>query len=511
MDRLTGFASGLDINQMVRDLMNAERQPLIKIQQAKFETEFKVAEYRSVNRQFQQFRESTFDGIMRGANMLAKSVTSTNESAITATAGSAAPAGSYTISDVTLAEAATSFSNGELGDEVNAAGAISEWATSGVGADGSIEFSMTTFNANGEAVTEDFSFSENDSLNTVLTAINNSDLGVQAFFDPFSNRVSMQRTETGEFNPNGNGEIIFGSLDDDGIPVESDFLTEALNLDSAQDQGARNATFTINGLATERTSNTFSVNGMQVTLNENIEGPVRLSVDNNVDRAFDTIMAFVDEYNEMIGGLNDKVSEEYFRDFPPLTDEQRSELSESEIEKWEEKSNSGLLRNDSIINGALNNMRQDVYTPVAGDGTFTQITQIGITTTSNFQDRGRLEVNEDELRAALAEDPEAVFALFAGDGATPAEQGIARRLRNTLQGSITDIGNRAGRSDSATPQTYTLGRELLQTDDRISNFERRLQQIENRYWAQFTAMERAISQSNAQAESLFASLMGPQQ
>ncbi|WP_218212209.1 flagellar cap protein FliD N-terminal domain-containing protein, partial [Pseudomonas sp. 2822-15] len=76
--RLTGFASGMDINQMVSDLMQAERQPLIKMEQDQQELILKMGEYREVNRAFMKFRDDTFDTVIRQANMLANQVTSSN-------------------------------------------------------------------------------------------------------------------------------------------------------------------------------------------------------------------------------------------------------------------------------------------------------------------------------------------------------------------------------------------------------------------------------------------------
>jgi len=526
---MTGFASGMDINQMVSDLMQAERQPMQKMQQDQNELILKMDQYREVNREFMSFRDNTFDTVIRRSNMDAKEVTSSNESAVSGSASAGAANGSYNISEVTRAQSAFNFSTSAINDEEDFDPNGSFTEQKGL-ADGEMKFGMTTFDENGEEIPVIFTIDENDSLNDIMGEINNSALGVQAFYDDNTQMVSLSRTETGVFNPESNAdeegvgyqpEIKFGAtiVDEEGETVDTAngvILTDELNLVEGNETGAQNATFTFNGLEMERQSNNFEVNGVNISLNDEFTDPVTLNVSNNTDDIFDTVMGFVEEYNGLIEMVGGKVSQEYHRDYAPLTDEQRRDMSDSEVEMWEERAHSGLVRNDRMLSGALNQMRQDFYTPVnSGDPnqTFTQITELGITTTSNYQDRGRLEVDEAQLRAAIEQDSESVFQMFAADGEETGDRGVARRIRDSLSGSIEQLSNRAGRSEMASNQQFTIGREIDQASERISNFERRMEQVENRYWSQFNAMEQAMAQANAQAETLMSQLggMGGQQ
>jgi flagellar hook-associated protein 2 len=84
-------------------------------------------------------------------------------------------------------------------------------------------------------------------------------------------------------------------------------------------------------------------------------------------------------------------------------------------------------------------------------------------------------------------------------------------MRETLTSGIANISTRAGgMGGKVANHQFTLGRQIESINERISNFERRLQQVEDRYWRQFTAMEKAMHQANSQAESLFAQLYGGQ-
>ena len=86
------------------------------------------------------------------------------------------------------------------------------------------------------------------------------------------------------------------------------------------------------------------------------DATVRVNV-THADAVVDRIKEFVNQYNEIVEELNSALREEVFRDFPPLTDEQKAEMSDKEIELWEERARSGLLRSDRLISGVLSDMR----------------------------------------------------------------------------------------------------------------------------------------------------------
>ncbi|WP_181186191.1 flagellar filament capping protein FliD [Alkalicoccus urumqiensis] len=530
VNRMTGFASGMDINQMVRDLMDAERQPLQPMQQNAVETQLKIDEYREMNRRFSEFRNDTFDGVLRRSNMQSRETTSSNESALSASASAATPEGTYTISDAVTAKSerrtsdfGTTNGTGDGGSFLDDAGAFDRrssfltQADNVKGLDGTeteLSFALAVYDENGDQQTTSFSFDATDSLDDIVDEVNRSGAGVQLFYDDFSGRMSMQRSDTGVYSEGGK-EIRFGTMDGETFAEADDGALSTVfgfsNNDTVETE-ASNASFRLNGLdAVERRSNTFDVNGVTMTLNQDFTEEVQVGVSSDTDRIVDTVMSFVEDYNDMVETTQDKVSEEYFRDYAPLTEEQRRELSESEVELWEERSNSGLLQRDSILQGAISNMRSQFYETVDADipnQTFNQIAELGITTSSDFRRGGVLEVDEEQLRAAVEEDPESVYQMFAADGDTPAEQGIARRLRDTLDNTITQIGERAGRTDLAANQSFTLGRELESQEDDISNFERRMQQVEDRYWSQFTAMEKAMADANSQMQQLMSQMGG---
>lgn len=266
-------------------------------------------------------------------------------------------------------------------------------------------------------------------------------------------------------------------------------------------KNGQNAQFTLNGLETERRENIFSVSGMTITLKDTTNQAITLTASTDVDSIYKTITSFVNEYNELIDFMNGKVNERYYRDYDPLTDEERDSLSEAEAKRWDERAQSGLLRNDSLLQTSLNQLRSSLYKPISTGGAFTHLSQIGITTTRDYADGGKLEINEDKLRQAIENDPEAIFTLFNGNQET---EGLAQSMRRDLQRSMSSIARRAGGSEGFhEAHQFTIGQQTRTIDQQLSNFERRLEQKEARYWRQFTAMERAMQMANQQSESLF--------
>ncbi|WP_210610827.1 flagellar filament capping protein FliD [Priestia flexa] len=591
MVRIGGLASGMDIDQIVSDLMKAERMPLDKIKQKKQTTEWQRDQYREMNRLLTEFRDSAFNMTLQSTYMV-KSSSSADESKVTATATTSAGNASYTLSNVTMATAAKNISGAVSGTTkidpskslwsqqsafsggltwqtktINQSaitvasdttkvslgkGAISNLPTSITvnDADGAstnytvvnsadnlgandvfidaatgemtfgkqlakdsvvqgfdyeqnyVSFAITTYDENGKAIEDDqkngkvnFEFDGTKSLNDVISTINNSKVGISAFYDSGTDKIMFTRKDTGKLT---------SSTDAAGpqMKLEGDFLTQTLKLNQTNEQSGTDATFEINGLQTTRKSNTFTISGVTFTLQDNFTAPVRVNVSNNTDKAVESIKNFVTKYNELIATLNGKITEERYRDYGPLTDAQREGLTDKQAEQWEEKAKSGLLKNDSILSSGLNQMRSNWYLAVSGlTGEFKQLTDIGITTSTNYMDRGKLVINETKLKEALEKDPQSVMDLFSKNGETTSGKGIVRRLRESVADTVSKIEQRAGRSTWTNTQ-FVLGRNLRDMDDQISRFESRLVQVEDRYWRQFTAMEKAIQNSNAQSMQL---------
>lgn len=484
--RISGLATGMDTESIINDLMKAEKIPLDKMEQDKTKIEWQRDKFREINTLRQKIDDMAFD-MQLSKTFKTKSVHSSMENAVTATGSPKAPEGTYKIEVTQLATSAINVSADiKVDPEAN--------LFSEMGYTDTQSFTLTTFDKNGKAVNFDYEIKQGDTLKDVIKRINDDDNNIRMFYDENTNKVIMETTRTGKYNLNEQGnEIEFDSSADS-------VFKSIFRMSRANEKGGTNAKFKYNdAYEIETKENNYTLNGINFEFKNTTDGvPATVTLTNDIDATVDHIKEFVEKYNELIDLMNKTQREEKYRDFPPLTEEQKKELEEREIELWEEKAKSGILRGDSIITSALTNLRQNWYQSVDTGGEYNVISQIGITTTKDYLDGGKIEINEEKLKEALQKDPDSVYKLFAGSGD---KKGIMDHLDDSLETMKTKINERAGRS-SDTLSNYTLGKRIKDIDTRMNDFQNRLQQIETRYWRQFTAMEKAISTMNNQSAML---------
>lgn len=493
--RIGGLASGMDIDQIVADLMKAERIPLTKMQQDKTWLTWKRDAYREINTLLFELDQMALD-MKLSKTYQAKSATSTDESAVTVSASPSALNGNYKIKVEQMATAAIKVSTGTISGATkidpddtlaNQSGNFDSTNPIPTG-----DLIVKTFDENGNEQTATITISHDKSLNEILSEITNSGIGVRAFYNQDADQVVFERTETGDFKA-GETEIQF-----DGAALS--FITDHLKIDTsaAGEIGGTNARFIYNdSLTIETTENHYTLNGITYNFHNTTSTNVQVSVNNHVDQAVENITNFIDKYNEIVEKINGKLTEKRHYDYKPLTSEQKADMEEDEIELWEERAKSGLLRSDQILSSGLFDMRQAWYSVVETNDSYQILTELGIETSKDFLSGGKLTVDEDQLRQALTDDPEAVYKLFSND-VEGNGRGIVNRLEDALERTMNRIEERAGKGTDTLDQ-YTMGRRLKDMDKRITAFQQRLIDIENRYWNQFTVMEKAIQRMNQQS------------
>ncbi|NLS42052.1 flagellar hook-associated protein 2 [Bacillus subtilis] len=489
--RITGLASGMDIDDIVSKLMKTERAPLDRLTQKKQTLEWQRDSYREVNTKIKEFQDyMSKNTLTYPSTYQSKTVTSSNESVLTATGSASAPNSSSTVEVASLATAATYKANNYTG------------YTQG---DYNLAFNVV---APGEttAKTVNISVTSADTIDNVISKLNSSDLGVSAFKDKIWNGTEYVETIAFSSKATGAGGSIQAAdaSTADFMSGQLGFSLDADNKITAYKEGT-NAKVTINGFEMEKLSNNFTVNGVTYSIKNTTAatGPVTTSVSTDVDGIYNQIKEFVDKYNEMVDSLNEKLKEEKYRDYTPLTSEQKEAMSDKEVELWEEKAKSGLLRNDSSISAGTNQMRTDFYTQVNTDGKTYQLTEFGITTSSAYQLRGHLEINEEKLKAKIAEDPQGVANLFTSgtNDSNYSDKGIMKRITNTLRSTVKSIEAKAGNSTMGA-SSYSIGKNLNSISTEITDMQDRLNTIENRYYTKFSAMDSAIQKMNEQSSYL---------
>lgn len=236
----------------------------------------------------------------------------------------------------------------------------------------------------------------------------------------------------------------------------------------------------------------------------------KVTVTQNTDQIMDGIKEFIDEYNKLVKTLNDLVDEDTtYREYPPLTAAQKKEMSEREIELWEEKSKGGLLHRDSTVQTFLQQMRTALYQKPAGAGY--ALYELGIET-GTWEQKGQLTFGTDgeaKLRQLLENDPTGVMKLF-----TDKEEGLGAKLNEILNqtakisssspGTLVQI---AGVKGMGTDKNNSMYEQMKAIDDKIAALKRTYEAEKTRYWKQFNTMEQLISNMNTQSAYL-AQMMG---
>ncbi|MDI2589732.1 flagellar hook-associated protein 2 [Psychrobacillus sp. NEAU-3TGS] len=494
--RITGLASGMDTDTMIKELMNAQRIPLDKIMQKKQYMEWQRDDYRAANKKLFDFRNLTSDTMLRQSTYIQKTVTSSAPDEISVRNISSTSDFTGKINVKQLAEAATMQST----NRVLASDADLTKKLKDLNVEVPSSFTIKAIKSDGTLDKDGYvvKIDENSTMQSVLNDINKNS-GVNAFYDSFTGKMAFTAKNSGEIanTVDAGGNIITNPPE---IVIEGD-TNNFLKVSGAVATEGKNAIFVYNGLETQRQSNTFQINGFEVSLKKASESDITFSSAPDTDKILESVVKFVDEYNKLIENLNGEIREKKYRDFQPLSTEQKTDMKEKEIELWEEKAKSGTLRNDSVISSALSQMRSALNAAVGGVLGADRLSEIGITTSNNYMENGKLVIDETKLRKAISDDPNQVYELFAADGPTDADKGLARRLVATLDDTRKKVIEKAG-TDTAVNTTFSLGRTLKGFEDQISRFEDRLQLIETRYYKQFSAMESAILRANNQSSYL---------
>ncbi|ABS75580.1 flagellar hook-associated protein 2 [Bacillus velezensis] len=508
--RITGLNSGLDVDSLVKKMMDAEKQPLNKLNQQKQTLEWKRDAYREVNTQIADMYSTTFNNMLMSTNWNKKTVTS-SDSSVSAVAVSAEQNISTSMSVQQLATSTTYKSSGAIN------------FTSGQSQ--TLKFNVT--NPGETKPTEvNVTIAATDTIDDVISKLNSSGLGVTALKEKISNGTDY--VDTIAFTSNKTGEGFTLSAGDDAT---KSFLKDQLGfaVDDATNEltanaEGKNAKFTFNGLEMTKTSNNFTINGIKYTLNSVTDSNKTVTINSTTDTdgIFDNIKDFVDKYNTLIKSANEKVTESKYRDYKPLTDEQREAMTDKQIEQWEAKAKSGLLRSDSTLQNGLAEMRLDLYSTVTIDGKKYQLADFGIET-SSYEDQGKFGKlvikDEAKLKQKITENPSLVAKLFNADSTStitdsstgktiknPEEQGIARRLKDTLNKMQTQISKQAG-TESSVSSSFAIGKSLNEIETNISNMKTKLDDIESRYYKKFSALDTALEKLNSQS-SYLTSMLG---
>jgi flagellar hook-associated protein 2 len=288
-------------------------------------------------------------------------------------------------------------------------------------------------------------------------------------------------------------------IEDDGTMtiMESNGTTE-ISADSIELPSADGSTITINK------------NGTLTTASDN---SVKLTGTTDVKGLKDKIVSFVNEYNTLLTSINTKIYEERDTDYLPLTDAQKEEMTDDQIEKWETKAKTGLIRKDSDLERITNAMKRAMSSVMSGSGLCLE--KIGIKPVENYAEKnGTYTINEDTLTQALEENSGNVKDLFTRSASTTNTNdkgGIFTQLASTLKSefktSTSSLSKKVGLDGTSTQYSNTLTKSIYAKKLLIADLNDLFTDKETALYNKYSALETALQTLNSQQASL-SSMLG---
>ncbi len=507
--RITGMNSGLDTDSIVQELVSAYRTKQDKYKKEQTKLSWTQDAWKELNTKVYGFYSKKLWNMTLPGSYSKKKTTVSDSTKATVTADSTVTNGTQTLEVKQLATGGH-LTGAELkfaaNKEVSSSSTLAELGVKSGTLQLKVGDETKTVNVDPSKTVSDF-----------LAELKKQ--GVTGSFDAKQKRFFINSTESGkkndfEFVARDQKDLdVLNSL---GLATEANYdqvagstkPTDTSALGVKKD--AQNAQIVLNGALFEGDSNKFSINGLTITATGVTNGEMSITTATDVDGIYDMIKDFFKEYNDLMNTMEKSYNAPSAKGYEPLTDDEKSEMSDKEVEKWEQKIKDSLFRRDDTLRSVMSTMSMAMNKSYEVNGKSYSLSSFGIKTAGYFtkaenesyafhidgdKDDSSVEGNVDRLRAAIEEDPEAVGEFF-----TQLSKGLYEDLREKM-----------GKTELSS--SYTIYNDVQMKKDydeytkTIKKWEEKLKDMEDYYYKKFSAMETALSKLQSQTNSL-ASLLG---
>ncbi|MCR4696054.1 MAG: flagellar filament capping protein FliD [Lachnospiraceae bacterium] len=475
--RMSGMVSGMDTEALVTAMTSKYQTKIDKAKGDQKKLTWTQDAWKDMNTKIYGLYSGKLS-TMRYEKTYSKKVTTSSSDAISVVAGDDANVGTMTAKVNSLAKAGY-LTGGEIKTASNGAVAQDTKVTE-LGIEAGIKISFTVAGKSNEIeITEDMTMK---GLTSKLR-----EAGLNANFDVANKRMFISAKETGKDN-----DFKF----DDSAALGKLGLTKEKG--ASRIEGA-DAELELNGATFKSSSNTFTINGSTITAKEVTSDEVTLTTTNDVSGVYDTIKDFFKTYNETMTEMSKAYNAESASKYQMLTDEMKEVMSEKEVEDWENKIKSSLLRKDSKLSGVMQAMNMALSEEIEIDGVKYTLADFGVEKQSylsadansknNYHISGDTddEISSgkaDKLKAKIAEDPELVSKFFSE---------LSKKL-------YTAVDKKMGSTEySSIYKVYDDKKMKKDYDDytkKIADLETKMTAAEDRYYKRFAQMEKALSKLN---------------
>ncbi len=381
------------------------------------------------------------------------------------------------------------LSKGSVSNKMSAKTTLADMGIAANGSDGKY-----TFEINGKTIELD----GDATIGSMMEAVNKSGAGVTMTFSNLTNTFELTSNNMGSAE-----KITFDANND---------VIKGLGLANADMTDGKNAIINVNGTEIYHNSNSFTTDGTTFSFDEDITiGEVyEIGISKNYDDVKQIVKDFVEDYNKLIDEVYEHIGTAPVRDnkdnlYEPLTDAEKEEMDEKEIEKWETVAKKGVIYNDSTVSSIMSQIRTALYNSVTlDDGSKFGLYNMGIKTSSEYTDHGKLEIDEDKFNKAFEQNPDAITKLF-----TDSENGIMSKVNTALDNAVRTTGkvkgsliNKAGLQSGSSAKDNFIYRQMESVKKRISQLQDRYDAKEDYWWKVFTNLESVMGDFNDQSAYL---------
>ncbi|MBR6770457.1 MAG: flagellar filament capping protein FliD [Lachnospiraceae bacterium] len=479
--RITGMNSGLDTEAIITELSKAQKTKVDKVKKEQTAYEWKRDAWKDLNSKIYKLFNTTVNNLRMESNF-AKKTTDVSDSSVAevVTGGNAM----YTAQDLEVERLATSgyLTGGELADTTKKTTKLSELGIT-VGEKITVK--------SGSKQTE-IEITDSMTIESFVNALKGA--GLEANYDANYRRIHIAAKDSGSAND--------FELSSTGNALDTLKISDATAANRIKGENAR---LTLNNVAYESDSNTFEINGLTITAKA--AGTATMTTRQDTDGIYDMIKNFFKEYNGLINEMDKLYNAESTKGYEPLTDEEKAELSDDEVKKWETKIKDSILRRDSNLSSISTAMKNIMLQGATVNGKQMYLSDFGIETLGYFSaekneknayhidgdaDDAAVSAKEDKLKAAIASDPDSVISFFSQLG-----QNLYTEMNNQSR-SIDGV-----RSFGSFYDDKRMLEEYNSFASKIKKQEAKLTAFQDRWYNKFTAMETALArlQSNQNAVS----------
>lgn len=541
--RMTGMYSGMDTESIVSQLVKTKSTKVTNLKNEQKKLEWKQTAWQDLNSKIYNMYSKTLSNLRLTSAYSKKSTVSSDSTKATVVASEGAVNGTQTLKVNKLAKSGyltgakldgkTSTTTGTDGKDVTK---VVNWETTDKLSE--IDSNLTgktisiTTGSGTDAKTTDIEITADMTINDLVAKF--KDAGVNASFDTTNQRFFINSTGTGSaknFTLTSDDSTALASL---GLDPNTTYTDINGSKNSCVKIEGQDAEIVLNGATFVSDSNTFSINGLTINTLGVTDEEISLVTSTDYDGIYNTIKDFLTEYNDLINEMDKLYNADSARKYDMLTNDEKDSMTDDEVEQWEDKIKSALLRKDNSLYNVMNTltttMMDGYYENNLSDkqkknmsaseisawykengGKKHYLSDYGIGTLRYFEaqdnehhayhingdaDDEFTSTKEDKLKAAIAEDPEGTANFFATLCKTLYSKLDETMSESTEYSSIYKVYN-----------DKQLKKDYKDYTKKISDAEDELNDYEDRWYNKFSKMEVALSKLQSQTSSI-SSMLG---